>query len=78
MRGRSRQLLVLTLAILIVGGLLVADAVTLAKAKPSFRNETQAFQKLIQSTGTTTTTTTTPHSSRPLNPHTGVSSTTSP
>lgn len=55
MSGRTRQLLVLTLALLVVGGLLVADAVTMSKAKPSFRKETQQFQKLINTTGTTTT-----------------------
>ena len=37
-----------------LAGLVVADVVTLTKAKPSFENETRAFQNLIKSTTTTT------------------------
>ncbi len=53
MAKRARGLLVLALALLVVGGLIVADVATLSKAKPSFDHETQAFQRLLQSTSTT-------------------------
>jgi len=59
----TRRLLVLGLALIVIAGLVVADVVTLSKAKPSFDNETRAFQHLLAppalSTTTTTTTTTT-------------------
>jgi len=45
--GHTRRLLVLGLALVIVAGLVVADIVTLTKAKPSYQNETRAFQHLL-------------------------------
>jgi len=68
-RNRTRRLLVLGLALIVVAGLVVADIVTLSKAKPSFENETRAFQHLLappsassttSSTSSTSTTPTTP------------------
>ena len=55
MPGRARRLVVLTLALVVVAGLIVADAVTLHKAKPSFDRETRAFQNLLKATSTSTT-----------------------
>ncbi len=54
MPGRARRLVVLALALVVVVGLMVADVVTLHKAKPSFDKETRAFQNLLNSTSTTT------------------------
>ncbi len=51
-RGRTRRLLVLGLALMVVAGLVVADVVTLAKAKPSFKNETRSFQQLLTPSAT--------------------------
>ena len=51
--GRTRRLVVLALALVVVAGLVVADVVTLTKAKPSFDNETRSFQNLLKSTTTT-------------------------
>ena len=47
LHGRTRRLLVLGLALVVVAGLVVADIVTLTKAKPSFRIETRNFQHLL-------------------------------
>ena len=55
MPGRTRRLVVLTLALVVVAGLIVADVVTLHKAKPSFDRETRAFQNLLKATSTSTT-----------------------
>ncbi len=54
MRGRTRRLLVLALALLVVAGFVVVDAVTLTKARPSFVHETRDVENLIKSTTTTT------------------------
>jgi hypothetical protein len=51
-RGRTRRLLVLGLALVVVAGLVVADIVTLDKAKPSFNNETRSFQHLLAPSAT--------------------------
>lgn len=47
MTGRTRRLLILGLALVIVAALVVANIVTLTKAKPSYENETRAFQHLL-------------------------------
>jgi hypothetical protein len=61
--GRVRPVVVALLATLFVIGLVVADVVTLSKAKPSFSNETRDFHALIESTSTTTVPRRTPPSS---------------
>jgi hypothetical protein len=45
---------VLALALVVLTGLVVADVVTLTKAKPSFVHETRDVENLIKSTTTTT------------------------
>ena len=46
-RARSQPLLVvLALVLVVVAGLIVADVVTLTKAKPSFDKETRGLSKL--------------------------------
>jgi hypothetical protein len=54
-RRRTRRLIAMALAVVIVAGLVVADVVTLHQAKPSFDRETRGFQNLLKSTATTTT-----------------------
>jgi hypothetical protein len=54
MPGRTRRLVVLTLALVVLTGLVVADVVTLTKARPSFVHETRDVENLIKSTTTTT------------------------
>ena len=68
MQGRTRRLLVLALALVVVAGLVVADIVTLSKAKPSFENETRAFQHLLAPPTTSRTTPTTPTTSTTVPP----------
>jgi hypothetical protein len=58
MPGRARRLLVLGLALVVVAGLVVADIVTLSKAKPSYQNETRDFQHMLAPPTTSTTVTT--------------------
>jgi hypothetical protein len=53
--GRGRPLVAVALAVIVVAGLVAADAVTLHKAKPSYDHETQAFQRLLEAPTTTTT-----------------------
>lgn len=57
--GRPRYLVAIALAVVIVVGMVVGDAVTLLKAEPSYRNETRAVNRLLPPSATTTTTTTT-------------------
>jgi hypothetical protein len=67
--GRPRHLVAIALAVVVVVGMVVGDAVTLLKAAPSFRNETRAINRLLPpSTKTTTTTTTTTSSPVPTTP----------
>jgi hypothetical protein len=48
----------IALAVVVVVGMVVGDAVTLLKAEPSYRNETRAINRLLPPSATTTTTTT--------------------
>jgi hypothetical protein len=50
---RTRRLIVALLAVVVVAAMVVVDIVTLTKAKPSFDNETRAFNKLLHSEPTT-------------------------
>ncbi|MGD0391179.1 MAG: hypothetical protein ABSC41_00900 [Acidimicrobiales bacterium] len=43
----------MALVLVVLAGLIVADAVTLAKARPSFVHETRDVENLIKSTTTT-------------------------
>ncbi len=52
-----RRLLVAALAALVVLGLAIADVVTLAQAKPSYRNERRYFSVLTGHRPSTTSTT---------------------
>ena len=52
MPGRTRRLVVLGLALILLAGLIVADAVTLTKARPSFVHETRDVENLIKTTTT--------------------------
>ncbi len=54
MPGRTRRLVVLAVALVFLAGLVVADVVTLTKAKPSFVHETRDVENLIKSATTTT------------------------
>jgi hypothetical protein len=63
--GRYRQLVAIAFAVLVVVGMVVGDAVTLHKAKPSFRDETRAFNGLLHPPPATTTTTTTTSATTP-------------
>jgi len=54
-RRHARPLLAVGLACVVVVGLVVADGVTLAKAKPSFNRETQYFRHLLEAASTTPT-----------------------
>lgn len=57
--GRPRHLVAIALAVVVVMGMVVGDAMTLLKAAPSYRNETRAINRLLPPSTTTTTTTTT-------------------
>ena len=57
--GRPRYLVAIALAVVVVVGMVVGDAVTLLTAEPSYRNETRAINRLRPPSATTTTTTTT-------------------
>ena len=54
--GRPRYLVAIALAVLVVVGMVLGDAVTLLKAEPSYRNETRAINRLLPPSATTTTT----------------------
>ncbi len=64
--GRPRYLVAIALAVVVVVGMVVGDAVTLLKAAPSFRNETRAINRLLPPSTKTTTTTTTTTTSSPV------------
>jgi hypothetical protein len=51
--GGTRRLIAVALAVLVVAGMVVADVVTLHRAKPSFDQETQDLRKLPAVTTTT-------------------------
>jgi hypothetical protein len=51
---RTRRLIVALVAVVVVAAMVALDTVTLTRAKPSFDNETQAFNKLLHSQPTTT------------------------
>ena len=54
--GRPRYLVAIALAVVVVVGMVVGDALTLLKAEPSYRNETRAINRLLPPSATTTTT----------------------
>jgi hypothetical protein len=63
--GRPRYLVAIALAVVVVVGMVVGDALTLLKAEPSYRNETRAINRLLPPSATTTTTTSSPVSTTP-------------
>ena len=54
MTRRIRLLLTAMVALVVVAVMVGADVVTLTKAKPSFDNETRAFNRLLPASPTTT------------------------
>lgn len=52
MSGRIRPLIAISLAVIVVAGLVAADVVTLHQAKPSYDHETQALNHLLGSSET--------------------------
>jgi hypothetical protein len=63
--GRPRYLVAIALAVVVIVGMVVGDALTLLKAEPSYRNETRAINRLLPPSATTTTTTSSPVSTTP-------------
>ena len=64
--GRPRYLVAIALAVVVIVGMVVGDALTLLKAEPSYRNETRAINRLLPPSTKTTTTTTTTTTSSPV------------
>ena len=55
--GRSRPLVAIAIAVVVVVMMVVGDAVTLHKAKPSYRDETRAINRSLHPHPAPTTTT---------------------